>query len=198
MPTWSRTLTGHDGQRYRFDPGSFSLELLVTGGPGEYRRYEVLHTPDDLAAWLRDCRLTTTAPITDVRVTPEDLDRIKALRDAFLHLAQAQARGEAPDPAHVEALNAATAETPRPRLDPGTGALAWTTPVTGAQVLGAAARDAVHTLATGAVRECSADDCGLLFLDTSRSGNRRWCSMERCGNRHKVRTHRARREAEPL
>ncbi|GAA1264147.1 CGNR zinc finger domain-containing protein [Saccharothrix xinjiangensis] len=198
MPTWARTLTGHDGRRYRFDPGSFSLELLVTGGPGEYRRYEVLHAPEDLATWLRDCRLTTTAPITDVHVTHEDLERVKALRDAFLRVARALAHGAAPDPAHVEALNAATAETPRPRLDPGTLALAWAAPVTGAQVLGAAARDAVRTIATGAIRECSADDCRLLFLDTSRSGSRRWCSMERCGNRHKVRTHRVRREAEPL
>jgi predicted RNA-binding Zn ribbon-like protein len=26
----------------------------------------------------------------------------------------------------------------------------------------------------------------LLFLDTSRSHTRRWCSMEQCGNRSKV------------
>ena len=31
-----------------------------------------------------------------------------------------------------------------------------------------------------------------LFHDVSRSGARRWCSMQRCGNRHKVRQHRAR------
>ncbi|MEE1805114.1 CGNR zinc finger domain-containing protein, partial [Streptomyces sp. BE133] len=28
--------------------------------------------------------------------------------------------------------------------------------------------------------------------DTSRPGRRRWCAMERCGNLHKVRAHRAR------
>ncbi|NEE48667.1 CGNR zinc finger domain-containing protein, partial [Streptomyces sp. SID8455] len=42
------------------------------------------------------------------------------------------------------------------------------------------------------IRTCGADDCRLLFVDTSRPGKRRWCSMERCGNRHKVRAHRAR------
>ena len=46
--------------------------------------------------------------------------------------------------------------------------------------------------ADGRIRECSADDCDLVYLDTSRSGNRRWCSMQRCGNRAKVRAHRAR------
>lgn len=41
------------------------------------------------------------------------------------------------------------------------------------------------------VRECPGDDglCGWLFLDTSRSGTRRWCDMRTCGNRAKVRAH---------
>ena len=40
------------------------------------------------------------------------------------------------------------------------------------------------------VRECPGEQtCGWLFLDTSRSGNRRWCDMRTCGNRAKVRTH---------
>jgi predicted RNA-binding Zn ribbon-like protein len=43
------------------------------------------------------------------------------------------------------------------------------------------------------IRECAAADCGLVFYDESRSNNRRWCSMQRCGNREKARTHRAKR-----
>src|SRR5947208_764688 len=43
------------------------------------------------------------------------------------------------------------------------------------------------------IRVCAAEDCGLLFVDASRPGRRRWCSMERCGNLAKVRGHRARR-----
>lgn len=196
---WTRTLTGHDGQRYRFDPGSFALELLVSGGPGEYRRYEVLHTPADLATWLADSRLTATAPVTpaDLRITETELDAVKRLRDAFWRVAQSMARGGDVPPDDLAVLNAATAETPRPVVDPGTRALAWAGPITGTQVLGAAARDAVELVAHGGVRACSAADCGLLFVDASRAGNRRWCSMERCGNRHKVRAHRARHETGP-
>lgn len=41
------------------------------------------------------------------------------------------------------------------------------------------------------VRVCAAEDCGLLFVDASRPGRRRWCSMQRCGNLAKVRKHRA-------
>jgi predicted RNA-binding Zn ribbon-like protein len=42
------------------------------------------------------------------------------------------------------------------------------------------------------VRSCPGEDCGWLFLDTSKAGRRRWCSMAICGNRMKTRRHRAR------
>jgi predicted RNA-binding Zn ribbon-like protein len=37
--------------------------------------------------------------------------------------------------------------------------------------------------------------CGWLFLDTSRSHNRRWCTMAVCGNRAKRRRHYRRERA---
>ena len=37
------------------------------------------------------------------------------------------------------------------------------------------------------VRQCAGDDCDWLFIDNSRSSNRRWCEMKTCGNRHKAR-----------
>jgi predicted RNA-binding Zn ribbon-like protein len=37
---------------------------------------------------------------------------------------------------------------------------------------------------------CAAEDCAFLFVDASRPGTRRWCSMQRCGNLAKIRTHR--------
>jgi predicted RNA-binding Zn ribbon-like protein len=43
------------------------------------------------------------------------------------------------------------------------------------------------------VRECpGADDCGWLFYDTTRNRSRRWCSMEGCGSRVKMRRYYAR------
>ena len=36
------------------------------------------------------------------------------------------------------------------------------------------------------VRKCANPECVLWFLDTSKNGSRRWCSMEACGNRAKV------------
>lgn len=45
---------------------------------------------------------------------------------------------------------------------------------------------------TDRVRECAADDCGWLFVDTTRNRARRWCSMKSCGNRAKVQQFRER------
>lgn len=39
------------------------------------------------------------------------------------------------------------------------------------------------------IRRCAHPDCVLWFVDTSRNGTRRWCSMATCGNRLKARRH---------
>ena len=45
------------------------------------------------------------------------------------------------------------------------------------------------------VRECGGEDCGWLFLDTSRNHSRQWCDMQDCGNLAKVRRFRSRLRA---
>jgi predicted RNA-binding Zn ribbon-like protein len=194
-----RILTGGDGQRYSFDAGALSTELLASGGPGAYRQWEILHCPADLADWLTGSRLAAIAPLgaADLRIRGVDLDRIKHLRDTLWAIAPAIAQDHRVRAADIEIINGYVQAPPRPRVDPMTLGLRWATPVTGPQVLGALARDALDLIGTPAlrerIRECAGDNCYLIFLDTSRPGNRRWCSMERCGNRNKVRTHRARR-----
>ncbi|XEC95969.1 CGNR zinc finger domain-containing protein [Paenibacillus tarimensis] len=36
------------------------------------------------------------------------------------------------------------------------------------------------------IRKCEHQSCILHFIDTSKSGKRRWCSMDLCGNRQKA------------
>ncbi|MDQ0110751.1 putative RNA-binding Zn ribbon-like protein [Paenibacillus harenae] len=36
------------------------------------------------------------------------------------------------------------------------------------------------------IRKCEHESCILHFIDTSKSGKRRWCSMDLCGNRQKA------------
>lgn len=41
---------------------------------------------------------------------------------------------------------------------------------------------------------CGGDSCEWMFLDTSKNGQRRWCSMATCGNDAKVKKHRMRKK----
>jgi predicted RNA-binding Zn ribbon-like protein len=73
----------------------------------------------------------------------------------------------------------------------------WTGRQRASALLSTVARDAIDVFGgplVGRLKRCEGTRCSLLFLDTSRPGRRRWCSMERCGNRAKVAAHRRRRK----
>ncbi|MFH9587950.1 CGNR zinc finger domain-containing protein [Streptomyces luteogriseus] len=180
------------GKRYRFDPGTLCLELTVTGGPGAFARWEVLHEPADLVTWAGRSRLPDGLDLT---VTAEELERARTLRDAVFLLAADRAHGRPLRAAQLDVVNAAAAAPPLVARIAPDGTRAWAPGATGTQLLATVARDAID-LFTGPhadrVRECGAHNCHLLFVDTSRPGRRRWCAMEHCGNREKVRAHRAR------
>jgi predicted RNA-binding Zn ribbon-like protein len=58
------------------------------------------------------------------------------------------------------------------------------------------AHSAAKLLATvehGRIHKCANNNCVLHFLDTSKKGTRRWCSMRLCGNRLKVAAYAARK-----
>jgi predicted RNA-binding Zn ribbon-like protein len=82
---------------------------------------------------------------------------------------------------------------PAPALTPS-GELRWQAPDPASAMLALLVRDAlelVTSLEFARVRRCAGERCGALFLDTSRPGTRRWCSMEICGNQAKKSTYRA-------
>ncbi|MFH9294262.1 CGNR zinc finger domain-containing protein [Streptomyces sp. NPDC017520] len=201
-----------DGSSFRFDPGALCLELLPTGGPGALAYFEVLHEPADLVRWAEESRLPDglgpgggpgpgpgPGPRPSLVVSAGEVADARVLRDALWRLAEGHVGGGPPDPDDLATLNGAAAHPPlTARLTPG-GGREWAPGGTGTGLLSSVARDAVE-LFTGAfahrIRTCGAHGCRLLFVDTSRPGRRRWCSMERCGNRHKVRAHRARLAAD--
>lgn len=194
--TTGLTLRSHTGVAYRFDAGALCLELLTTGGPGPYRRYEVLHEPADLAAWAERSRLTPT-PALDI--SEAEVADMRRLRDAVFRVIIAHTHGEPYPPRDLEAINGAAASPAMaPTITP-TGKRQWAGTPTGTHLAATVARDAVELL-TGPfahrIRTCAAEDCYLVYVDTSRPGRRRWCSMEHCGNRHKVRALRARHTEE--
>ncbi|GAB2486901.1 CGNR zinc finger domain-containing protein [Streptosporangium sandarakinum] len=184
-------LTPRDGQTFRFDAGTLCLEFLLTGALPEW---EQLHAPEDLAAWIPLSRLGLP---DEVVVGEADLAEAKRLRAAIQALAErATGVGDSADPEGALAVlnEFAAAPPPVPVVTPSFQR-GWATPVTGAQFLSAVARDAVELFGgpmASRVRVCGGERCLLIFLDTSRPGARRWCSMDRCGNRYKLRTRRDR------
>lgn len=190
------TLTAPDGQRFRFDAGTLCLEFLLAGAiePGEpppEPLHERLPEPGDLVAWIGRSRLEVEG---DVVVGQGDLVAAERLRGAVQHLAERAARGEAHDAVDLWVLNEAAAAPPPVPVIGDTLERGWSYPVTATQFLSAVARDAIELFSgplVKRVRMCAGERCHLLFLDTSRPGTRRWCSMSRCGNRQKLRTRRS-------
>jgi predicted RNA-binding Zn ribbon-like protein len=94
-----------------------------------------------------------------------------------------------------EVVNRAAAfPPPSPRLD-DTGRLVWQADRPAQAVLSLIARDALDLVTSPLihrVHECANPDCAALFLDASRPGTRRWCSMNTCGNQAKKQTLRSR------
>lgn len=121
------------------------------------------------------------------------------LRDAVHAVFEAVVEGDAlprRDVRHLLAVHARGVARGRMVVDGDTAHLEWpsTQPV---HVLWAVADSAVWLLVSGPLRRIGrCRSCRRLFLDTSRNGTRRWCSMATCGSRSKARRSYHRRAGE--
>lgn len=187
-------LTPADGIRWFYDSGALSLDFAHTGALDASSGTEQLHSPADLGGWLAE-RVDRLDPTS----TERELADALLLREAIGRIARSFAAGRTPAPDDVDTINlyAATPDIP-PTLAGGRRQAGAGRPRVG-QALSTISRDAVEVFSREAgdrrIRECAADDCALVFVDESRTGSRRWCSMQRCGNRAKVRAHRTRTRA---
>lgn len=179
---------------FKFRSGRLALDLPATlAGRLRAEPREMLATPRDLGRWLVAAGLAERDPAA----TEEELRGARELREALYRLALAAARGHGYADADRAVVNRWAAEAaPAPQLaDRG---ITWTG--TGVRAaLAVLARDGVELLGgplARRVRECAGDGCALLFVDTSRSGRRRWCSMSACGGKAKVAEFRRRRRAD--
>jgi predicted RNA-binding Zn ribbon-like protein len=147
---------------------------------------------DEFGGWLRDHGFTDA----DQRVGPEDLALARDLRRA-LRAEMASHHGDGADPEARVTLDRLATALPV-RIVPSTGDLE---PVAGGP-RGALTRvlASTHNLVRAGVWErlkiCPEDTCAWAFYDESRNRSRRWCSMNVCGNRQKVRAYRTREARE--
>jgi predicted RNA-binding Zn ribbon-like protein len=176
-----------DPRGFPFRSGRLCLDFSATLG-GRYRGgLERLGTTEDLRRWLRASGLSPRP----AAVGEGDLAAARELREVIYRLAHPEGKPRAADFATVNRF------AERPPLAPRLGAdgnVSYHGSVEGA--LSTLARDAIDLL-TGPfarrIRECARPDCSLLFVDASRPGRRRWCSMERCGNLRKTAAYRRRK-----
>jgi predicted RNA-binding Zn ribbon-like protein len=149
-----------------------------------------LAEPDGLRRWAHHAGLA-------MRRSVVGLEAACKLREAVYRTFHAVAGGRKPAADDLGVITATYADgLEAARLVPGstTYGLEWPQPASDRRVLWAVADSAVELLRHGPldrVGECPS--CGWLFLDTSRNGRRRWCSMAMCGNRVKSARHYASR-----
>ncbi|HKT67457.1 MAG TPA: ABATE domain-containing protein [Burkholderia sp.] len=164
---------------------------------------ETLGTLDDLFAWCRE-QARVPAGLADAcraeeqekEDEPATLARALALREALYRLFHAQAERREPQADDLALLGGFLAEAaPRVALTRIDGGYAWRIGSAGATLAGVlspvlwSAIDLLGGARLAKVKCCANDACQWLFIDDSKNGSRRWCSMSSCGNRAKAYRH---------
>jgi predicted RNA-binding Zn ribbon-like protein len=171
---------------------------------------EFLTSYSDLVAWSQHVGILTDHQaqrlLKKAAHRPEDatavLERAIVLREAIYRIFSAISHGRPPQAADLATFNAELSRAlAQSRIVSTTEGFAWDWAGTeGAldRMLWPVLHDVAGLLTSAEldrVGQCADDRCGWLFLDTSRNRSRRWCSMEGCGNRAKVRRHYKRKRA---
>ena len=171
---------------------------------------ETLHTAGDVAAWLSANKAVQMAAIDNLTKwfdahpahAASFLRESIEIREVVYGLLHSLAASSIPPTDDLRRLNNALSHSaPRALLEPAEDAFGWriavkpTAPGILAPVLWSAA-DLLVGPDSARLRECANHRCLWLFLDDSKNGSRRWCSMQMCGNRAKAQRHYLRQKGE--
>jgi predicted RNA-binding Zn ribbon-like protein len=189
---------------FELSGGALCLDFANTCGDRARPEQEHLHTYGDVAAFVRQAEVVDAdqareladRAAEDPTAAAEAFTVAVALRDAIYRIFSALAAGDAPSAADLDHLNSLLPDALAGlRVEPRGAAFAWSRDDL-ADSLTAPLRPIVRSAAEllisdrlDRIRECDGATCTWLFLDQSRNRSRRWCSMETCGNRAKVRRH---------
>src|SRR5262249_33168432 len=160
-------------------------------------RVDHLITFGDAVAWAEAAQLVSRAGAAKLRAhaaakpdaARNEVRRALELRETLYRVFAAKASGRMPDAGDVAALNRFLGDViAGAMLSPsGEAFVLKTTSGEGLDaVLRPIVRAAVDLLTSPSVQRlgvCADDSCAWLFLDSTRSGTRKWCDMKGCGNR---------------
>jgi predicted RNA-binding Zn ribbon-like protein len=193
---------------FRHGAGRLSLDFIRTlRHRGSEHAFEELPDLTAVAAWVTQfgpCPAPPgrLEPLATGVGAPDPADTLaRELREAVYQMITA-ARGpggaaSCPGDARRRVNEVAALPVPSPRMDE-TGKLTWQASAPVPATLALIARDALDLVTSEAitrVHDCANPGCRAMFLDSSRPGTRRWCSMNTCGNQAKKTTLRARHTA---
>jgi predicted RNA-binding Zn ribbon-like protein len=177
-----------------------ALDFLNTAEErGHPQAGEALHSPADLRLWGRRYGLLEPGELEPAREARE-LQRALEARELLYRVLFTRVHGgdyaadDLRQLAELESEAFAAGE-----LVPGAdGSLAWGWPRTElSTVRHVAVTSALDLLRSGSgarIKQCPGDHCGWFFIDATKRGNRRWCSMGECGQEAKTARRRQRRQ----
>ena len=195
-------------KKFQFVAGDLALDFTNTmGGKRGGIARENLHTYADFLSWCSQAGLVNEAAskalATQAARCPEEaaavLTRAIELREAIYRIFAAVVEHRAVATEDIELLNRELG-TGLSRLCVAAGkgktefGWAWTKDPCGLDhPLGPVVRAAAELMVAhgqlSQVHRCGGDNCGWLFIDSSKNHSRRWCDMSVCGNRQKARRH---------
>jgi predicted RNA-binding Zn ribbon-like protein len=160
----------------------------LEGARGEPPEKDHLTAYADLVTWTRRAGVLPER----ARPRPGDLDRARALRVGVFDVFAAIATGNPPPRAALQSVLAVHADAVRAgTIEDGEWVWAGAHPDRPLWPITVAAVDLLRSDRRARVKLCG--NCRWLFVDRSRNGSRRWCSMDECGVHTKMRRYRARR-----
>jgi predicted RNA-binding Zn ribbon-like protein len=183
--------------------GNLALDFLHTLRRSRGGTTDLVRTPETMAAWLLTYAGAAASRLHEPLRPPDGrllLDEAQRLRRDVGGLVATYAGTGSLDPGAALGINRVldayrrstllVAEGGRPALAERMHGGSSLMPL--GPIAEAVAR-LVCTVGPDRIRSCASDRCKAWFVDTSRGGRRRWCSMATCGNRQKASTHRSRR-----
>lgn len=186
--------------------GNLALDFANTAGwHASEERLERLISYSALLAWSRHANVLTAAEVAQLEEAAERSPRKAAralahavtVRELIYRIFAQLARRKAPARGDLEELQREYLHALKAAASVWNGSaleLRWEVNADLLRPLYPIVMAAVRLLEDpppGRLRQCGNDPCGWLFVDTSRSGTRRWCSSGECGNVVRVRRFRS-------
>jgi predicted RNA-binding Zn ribbon-like protein len=191
-----------EAETHRLIGGDLCLNFVNTlNGHSRPSPHEYLHDYRDLALWSRHAGLLTIPEARSLLKCAAAKPALAGavyrktirLREVLFRIFYALALGQQPPPDDLDRLNTAWREAQRHariiRAADGF-ALDWDDDRVLERITRTICASAIDLLTSdkaARIRACNGLGCDWLFVDTSRNHLRRWCSMDECGNRAKMR-----------